>query len=119
MNRRESLKPLLNKKVTVTAYIKEVQYKSSIDLNDKSKRNVCVLLKPVSVDGVEINHLWLYQKNKYYENFHSLKGECVKFKANVVSYVKNKNGIYSEDYGIEPISKVMPKTIYDRQVKKL
>ena len=49
--------------------------------------------------------------------FQSLIGEQIKFKANVVSYVKNRNGIYQEDYGIEPISKIMTKTSYDKKIE--
>ncbi|HHA6127323.1 MULTISPECIES: hypothetical protein [Staphylococcus] len=114
---RSELKSLKNRKVKVTATVKEVKYRSPLDLNDNGKLNVCILLKPITVDGIEIDHVWIYKRNKYYDMFQSLIGEQIKFKANVVSYVKNKNGIYQEDYGIEPISKIMTKTSYDKKIE--
>ncbi|EJQ7844726.1 hypothetical protein NZZ89_002503 [Staphylococcus pseudintermedius] len=114
---REELQPLRNRKVMVTAVVDEVRYRTPLDIDDNGKLNVCILLKPASVDGIELDHIWIYQKNKYYDMFQSLKGEYIKFKANVVSYVKNKNGIYQEDYGIEPISKVMTKASYDKKIE--
>ncbi|MGD6773657.1 hypothetical protein [Staphylococcus simulans] len=92
MTKRTALKPLLNKKVTVTGYIKEIEYKSMIDIDDPSKGNVSILLKPVSISGIEVDHIWLYERNKYYDDFQRLYGKDVKFKANVVAYVKNKKG---------------------------
>lgn len=113
---RSELKSLKNRKVKVTATVEEVKYRSPLDLNDNGKLNVCILLKPITVDGIELDHVWIYKRNKYYDMFQSLIGEQIKFKANVVSYVKNKNGIYQEDYGIEPISKIMTKTSYDKKI---
>ncbi|HBM8065497.1 TPA: hypothetical protein RQS77_002591 [Staphylococcus aureus] len=114
---RSELKSLKNRKVKVTATVEEVKYRSPLDLNDNGKLNVCILLKPITVDGIELDHVWIYKRNKYYDMFQSLIGEQIKFKANVVSYVKNKNGIYQEDYGIEPISKIMTKTSYDKKIE--
>lgn len=114
---RSELKSLKNRKVKVTATVEEVKYRSPLDLNDNGKLNVCILLKPLTVDGIELDHVWIYKRNKYYDMFQSLIGEQIKFKANVVSYVKNRNGIYQEDYGIEPISKIMTKTSYDRKIE--
>lgn len=114
---RIELKSLKNRKVKVTATVEEVKYRSPLDLNDNGKLNVCILLKPITVDGIELDHVWIYKRNKYYDMFQSLIGEQIKFKANVVSYVKNKNGIYQEDYGIEPISKIMTKTSYDKKIE--
>ncbi|HDM4013012.1 TPA: hypothetical protein PZU17_002749, partial [Staphylococcus aureus] len=111
------LKSLKNRKVKVTATVEEVKYRSPLDLNDNGKLNVCILLKPITVDGIELDHVWIYKRNKYYDMFQSLIGEQIKFKANVVSYIKNKNGIYQEDYGIEPISKIMTKTSYDKKIE--
>lgn len=114
---RKELKSLKNRKVKVTATVEEVKYRSPLDLNDNGKLNVCILLKPLTVDGIELDHVWIYKRNKYYDMFQSLIGEQIKFKANVVSYVKNRNGIYQEDYGIEPISKIMTKTSYDKKIE--
>ncbi|HFG8920672.1 hypothetical protein K4P40_11200 [Staphylococcus epidermidis] len=114
---RSELKPLKNRKVKVTATVEDVKYRSPLDLNDNGKLNVCILLKPLTVDGIELDHVWIYKRNKYYDMFQSLIGEQIKFKANVVSYVKNKNGVYQEDYGIEPISKIMTKSSYDKKVE--
>ncbi|GBY65895.1 MULTISPECIES: hypothetical protein [Staphylococcus] len=114
---RIELKSLKNRKVKVTATVEEVKYRSPLDLNDNGKLNVCILLKPITVDGIELDHVWIYKRNKYYDMFQSLIGEQIKFKANVVSYIKNKNGIYQEDYGIEPISKIMTKTSYDKKIE--
>ncbi|MFW3634614.1 hypothetical protein [Staphylococcus caprae] len=114
---RIELKSLKNRKVKVTATVEEVKYRSPLDLNDNGKLNVCILLKPITVDGIELDHVWIYKRNKYYDMFQSLIGEQIKFKANVVSYVKNKNGVYQEDYGIEPISKIMTKTSYDKKIE--
>ncbi|HCZ1959835.1 TPA: hypothetical protein O2P85_002505 [Staphylococcus aureus] len=114
---RSELKSLKNRKVKVTATVEEVKYRTPLDLNDNGKLNVCILLKPITVDGIELDHVWIYKRNKYYDMFQSLIGEQIKFKANVVSYVKNKNGIYQEDYGIEPISKIMTKTSYDKKIE--
>ncbi|CFH41673.1 hypothetical protein [Staphylococcus aureus] len=114
---RSELKSLKNRKVKVTATVEEVKYRSPLDLNDNGKLNVCILLKPITVDGIELDHVWIYKRNKYYDMFQSLIGEQIKFKANVVSYIKNKNGIYQEDYGIEPISKIMTKTSYDKKIE--
>ncbi|MEX2936255.1 MULTISPECIES: hypothetical protein [Staphylococcus] len=114
---RSELKSLKNRKVKVTATVEEVKYRSPLDLNDNGKLNVCILLKPLTVDGIELDHVWIYKRNKYYDMFQSLIGEQIKFKANVVSYVKNRNGIYQEDYGIEPISKIMTKTSYDKKIE--
>lgn len=116
-NTREELKPFRNRKVKVTAVVEAVKYRTPLDINDKGKLNVCVLLKPVSVDGIDLDHIWIYQRNKYYDMFQSFKGEHIKFKANVVSYVKNNDGIYQEDYGIEPISKIMTKASYDKKIE--
>lgn len=116
-NTRDELQPLRNRKVSVTAVVEEVCYRSPLHANDNGKLNVCVLLKPVSVDGIELDHIWIYQRNKYYDMFQSLQGEEIKFKANVVSYVKNRNGIYKEDYGIEPVSKIMTKASYDKKIE--
>ena len=114
---RSELKSLKNRKVKVTATVEEVKYRGPLDLNDNGKLNVCILLKPLTVDGIELDHVWIYKRNKYYDMFQSLIGEQIKFKANVVSYVKNRNGIYQEDYGIEPISKIMTKTSYDKKIE--
>lgn len=114
---RIELKSLKNRKVKVTATVEGVKYRSPLDLNDNGKLNVCILLKPITVDGIELDHVWIYKRNKYYDMFQSLIGEQIKFKANVVSYVKNKNGVYQEDYGIEPISKIMTKTSYDKKIE--
>ncbi|HFD6103686.1 TPA: hypothetical protein ACF5GV_002775, partial [Staphylococcus aureus] len=114
---RIELKSLKNRKVKVTATVEDVKYRSPLDLNDNGKLNVCILLKPITVDGIDLDHVWIYKRNKYYDMFQSLIGEQIKFKANVVSYVKNKNGIYQEDYGIKPISKIMTKTSYDKKIE--
>ncbi|HDA2604492.1 TPA: hypothetical protein R8C65_002692 [Staphylococcus aureus] len=114
---RNDLKPLRNRRVSVTAIVDEVRYRTPLDIDDNGKLNVCILLKPVSVDGIELDHIWIYQRNKFYDMFKSLKGEHIKFKANVVSYVKNRNGIYQEDYGIEPTSKIMTKESYDKKIE--
>lgn len=119
MTKRTALKPLLNKKVTVTGYIKEIDYKSMIDIDDPSKRNVSILLKPVSISGIEVDHIWLYERNKYYDDFQRLYGKDVKFKANVVAYVKNKKGVYVEDYGIKRLNTVMEKSEYNKNIKNM
>ena len=112
---RSELKSLKNRKVKVTATVEEVKYRSPLDLNDNGKLNVCILLKPITVDGIELDHVWIYKRNKYYDMFQSLIGEQIKFKANVVSYVKNKNGIYQEDYGIERKGSIMPEAVFDKE----
>ncbi|MBF0795244.1 hypothetical protein [Mammaliicoccus lentus] len=112
---RDFLRPLRNKTVTVTADLVNVYYKSKFDANSTYKLNVGVLLKNVIINGEYTDHIWLYERNKYYDIYKELIGERVKFKGVVSPYVKNKDGIYQEDYGIERKSSIMPEEVFDRE----
>lgn len=50
----------------VTGRIQRVLFKNYLDRHSTFKPNVRILLKDVFVSGVSIDHLWLYETNKYY-----------------------------------------------------
>ncbi|WP_270251667.1 hypothetical protein [Staphylococcus warneri] len=105
---RTSLKSMKNKTVTISGTLKKVEYKNQIDKHDTSIDNVKILLVDVSVGGVQIDHVWLYERNKYYELANDLKNEKVKFRGVVKPYVKRtKSQLFREDYGIERKSTLM------------
>lgn len=112
---RDFLRPLRNKTVTVTADLVNVHYKNKLDANSTYKLNVGILLKNVIINGESTDHIWLYERNKYYEIYKELIGERVKFKGVVSPYIKNKDGIYQEDYGIERKGSIMPEAVFDKE----
>ncbi|MCG3399176.1 hypothetical protein [Staphylococcus massiliensis] len=103
---RESLQPFRNKNITVTATVNNVFYQSQFNIQETFEPNVRILMTKVHIGGERIDHIWLYERNKYYKRFKSLIGKRVKFKATVVPYVKKRDGIFIEDYGIKPRDKV-------------
>ncbi|HCD4011219.1 TPA: hypothetical protein NBP31_001463, partial [Staphylococcus aureus] len=80
---RSALKPFKNKRVMVTGRIHRVLFKNYLDRHSTFKPNVRILLKDVIVSGVSIDHLWLYETNKYYALAMELIHQRVKFSANV------------------------------------
>lgn len=116
---RTELKPLLNKKVTVTGVIKEVLLINKLDRYSTTKSNVKILLKDVTINGIETDHLWLHEKNKYYTLAEDFLQQRVKFKAKVKKYSKTRNGIIREDIGIKRKSAIMPEETYDAEMTAL
>ena len=89
---RSTLKPFKNKRVMVTGRIQRVLFKNYLDRHSTFKPNVRILLKDVFVSGVSIDHLWLYETNKYYALAMELIHQRVKFIRNVIPYYKiNRN----------------------------
>ncbi|HCY0491368.1 TPA: hypothetical protein O0383_001887, partial [Staphylococcus aureus] len=76
---RSALKPFKNKRVMVTGRIQRVLFKNYLDRHSTFKPNVRILLKDVFVSGVSIDHLWLYETNKYYALAMELIHQRVKF----------------------------------------
>ncbi|KOR13871.1 hypothetical protein AMC75_03015 [Staphylococcus carnosus] len=116
---RTELKPLLNKKATVTGVIKEVVLINQLDRYSTTKSNVKILLKDVTINGIETDHLWLHEKNKYYELAEDYLHQRVKFKAKLKKYVKTRNGIIKEDIGIKRKSAIIPEETYNEEMAAL
>ena len=108
MMAREALKPLKNKRVTVTGRVAQVRYNHVLDKHQNNKPNVRILLKEVIVGGIYTDHLWLLEFNKYYDKAKDLLQQRVTFKAIVTPYMKKNEFYYSEDYGIERKSALIP-----------
>ncbi|SUM56768.1 decarboxylase family protein [Staphylococcus microti] len=116
---RHELKPFVNKKMTVQGVVTKVFIKHKIYMNEPYKRIVRILLRNVKIGGVQLDHIWLYERKKNYEYFQSLIGEEVKFKAVITPYVKKKNGLFIEDYGITKQSKVLPVDLYQKKMEQM
>ena len=69
----------------------------------------------IDIGGEIIDHIWLQGRNKFYEEYKSLTGQTVKFKVKIKPYIKKKDFVYVEDYGIQRLSKIMSKEVYDEQ----
>lgn len=115
---RHELRPFLNRKMTIQGVITEVFLKHKLDVDEPHRRVVRVLLKKVKIGGVELDHLWLYERKKHFEYFQSLLHEEVKFRAIITPYVKKRNGIYIENYGIRKHSKVLPVEAYQQKMER-
>lgn len=113
---RLSLKPFKNKRVIVSGRIQRVLYKNYLDRHSTFKPNVRILLKDVVVAGVSIDHLWLYETNKYYALAMELIYRRVKFSAHVVPYYKinRSNNLFVQDYGIKRKSKLISEENYNQ-----
>lgn len=112
---REQLRKFKNQDVVLTAEVKSVKYRRYSDRFSKYKENVHILLKNVKINGEVIDHVWLQERNKFYEEYKHLTGQTVKFKVKIKPYIKKKNFVYIEDYGIQRLSKIMSKEVYDEQ----
>lgn len=112
---RDFLKPLRNKTVTVTGDLVNVYFKNKLDVNSTTKFNVGILLKNVIIDDKVTDHIWLFERNKHYDKCKSMIGERVKFKGVVNPYLKQKDGYYQEDYGIERKSNILLEETYDKE----
>lgn len=112
---REQLKKFKNQDVVLTAKVKTVKYRRYVDRFSKYKKNVHILLKNVKINGEVIDHVWLQERNKFYEEYKPLIGQTVKFKVKIKPYIKKKDFVYVEDYGIQRLSKIMSKEVYDEQ----
>ncbi|PTG13036.1 hypothetical protein BU640_07300 [Staphylococcus chromogenes] len=77
--------------------------------------NVCLLLKNVTVSGIQVDHLWLYEHRNYYDDYLAMVGEEVRFKAKVVPYLKKRNGVFVENYGVERCSRIILREMYEKQ----
>ena len=110
--RRKQLESFKNRKVIVWGTIDTVKRKSKLN------RNVLVLLKNVTVSGVHVDHLWLYEHQSYYDTILPMVGEVVRFKAKVVPYLKNRNGIFFENYGVERCSRMILRETYEKQFEE-
>lgn len=115
---RKILQPLKNKKAVVSGRIENVVYKNKLDKNHTSKINVNILLKEVIINGVEIDHIWLSERNKYYKEYRKAINKRIKFKGKVEPYIKKDGIIYKEDYGIKRESKIYLEADYNEQFKK-
>lgn len=113
--RRDDLRQFKNRNVIASGIVACVCFKNRLDIEDNWKRNVKILLKNVVISGVEVDHVWLFERNKYYDMSQELIGQEVKFKAKVTPYMKQKEGIFIEDYGIERSSKLLLKEVYERE----
>lgn len=112
---REQLKKFKNQDVVLTAEVKTVKYRRYADRFSKYKKNVHILLKNIKINGEFIDHIWLQGRNKFYEEYKPLTGQTVKFKVKIKPYIKKKDFVYVEDYGIQRLSKIMSKEVYDEQ----
>ncbi|MDG4944308.1 MULTISPECIES: hypothetical protein [Staphylococcus] len=112
---RTQLEPFKNRKVIVTGVITAVDHKNKLDMSAPWKRNVRILLKHVSVSGIDVDHIWLYERERYFDRCRALIGEEVKFKAKVVPYVKARNGIYIENYGLERRTSIVSRAVYEHR----
>lgn len=112
---REQLKKFKNQDVVLTAEVKTVKYRRYADRFSKYKKNVHILLKNIKINGEFIDHIWLQERNKFYEEYKPLTGKTVKFKVKIKPYIKKKDFVYVEDYGIQRLSKIMSKEVYDEQ----
>lgn len=112
---REQLRKFKNQDVVLTGELKSVKYRRYSDRFSKYKENVHILLKNVKINGEVIDHIWLQERNKFYEEYKSLTGQTVKFKVKIKPYIKKKNFVYVEDYGIQRLSKILSKEVYDKQ----
>ncbi|MBL3398904.1 MULTISPECIES: hypothetical protein [Staphylococcus] len=111
--RREELKPFRNKSVVVTGRLEYIGYKNKLDRDLPYKRNVRILLKDVQINGISIDHLWLFERQKYFKIGFSLLYKRVKFRAIVVPYLKLGERFYIEDYGIQRKSSLMTEEEYN------
>ena len=107
--RRKQLESFKNRKVIVIGTLVTVKRKSKLN------RNVCLLLKNVTVSGICVDHLWLYEHRNYYDDYLGMVGEEVRFKAKVVHYLKKRNGIFVENYGVERCSRIILRKTYEKQ----
>ncbi|MBM6508392.1 MULTISPECIES: hypothetical protein [Staphylococcus] len=112
---REQLRKFKNQDVVLTGELKSVKYRRYSDRFSIYKENVHILLKNVKINGEIIDHIWLQERNKFYEEYKSLTGQTVKFKVKIKPYIKKKNFVYVEDYGIQRLSKILSKEVYDEQ----
>ena len=112
---REQLKKFKNQDVVLTAEVKTVKYRRYADRFSKYKKNVHIVLKNIKINGEFIDHIWLQERNKFYEEYKPLTGQTVKFKVKIKPYIKKKDFVYVEDYGIQRLSKIMSKEVYDEQ----
>ncbi|MFO3702631.1 hypothetical protein WER83_07040 [Staphylococcus felis] len=113
--RRDDLRQFKNRNVIASGIVACVCFKNRLYIEDNWKRNVKILLKNVVISGVEVDHVWLFERNKYYDMSQELIGQEVKFKAKVTPYMKQKEGVFIEDYGIERSSKLLLKEVYERE----
>lgn len=114
---RERIKQFKNKKAIVAGRIDGVYYKSILDKYDHEKLNVKILLHDVEINGVRIDHVWLFERNKYYNIAQKNMGKRIKFKAKIESYLKRSTNGYSykEDYGIKREGKLYNEVDYNEQ----
>ncbi|MBO1198832.1 hypothetical protein J3T65_08075 [Staphylococcus simiae] len=114
---RLSLKPFKNKLVMVTGRVKKVYYKNLLDKDHTMKENVKILIKEVKISGIDIDHVWLLERNKQYDIARALINQRVKFKAFVEPYYKvnKQNNVFVQDYGIKRKSKLMSEKCYMQQ----
>ncbi|XXS41624.1 hypothetical protein ACSE35_04635, partial [Staphylococcus aureus] len=63
-----------------------------------------------------IDHLWLYETNKYYALAMELIHQRVKFSANVVPYYKinRNNNLFVQDYGIKRKGRLITEEAYNQ-----
>lgn len=115
---RRILQPLKNKNVVVSGRVVNVVYKNKLDKNHTSKLNVKILLKDVIINGAEIDHIWLIERNKYFKAYSKAINKRVKFKGKVEPYLKVDGIIYKEDYGIKRESKMYMEEEYNELFKK-
>ncbi|MEX2948720.1 hypothetical protein ABH521_007545 [Staphylococcus warneri] len=110
---REQLRPFRNKNVVVTGRVEYIGYKNRLNRGISYLRNVKILLKDVQINGISIDHLWLFERQKYYKIGFSLLYKRVKFQATVVPYLKLGEHYYIEDYGIKRKSTLMTEAEYN------
>ena len=116
---RNTLKSLKNKTVTITGIVRRVYHNEKLIGNRENKSKVKILLTDVVIGGIQIDHIWLYEPERYYDVAQYLLNEKVKFRGVVKPYAKQTElNIYSEDYGIERKSRMMQKELYN-QLKSL
>ncbi|WP_369041607.1 hypothetical protein [Staphylococcus warneri] len=110
---REQLRPFHNKNVVVTGRVEYVGYKNKLNRDIPYLRNVKILLKDVQINGAMIDHIWLFERQKYYDISFSLLYKKVKFRATVVPYLKVGEHCFKEDYGIQRKNRLMTEAEYN------
>lgn len=112
---RQALKQFKNIDVIVTGRVEHVMYRSRLNKGKRRVKNVRILLKDVMIAGQHYDHIWLYERNNYFNYATQLKGHNVKFKAKVVPYLKRSGDVYKEDYGIERQSRLLKANVYEQE----
>ncbi|MEJ7429609.1 hypothetical protein [Staphylococcus warneri] len=91
---REQLRPFRNKNVVVTGRVEYVGYKNKLNRDIPYLRNVKILLKDVQINGAMIDHIWLFERQKYYDIGFSLLYKKSKIQSNCSTLFKSGRTLF-------------------------